>query len=41
MESCEEDATIACGLYLLSEEENRKKTKTGPHPKFSLGGRRG
>jgi hypothetical protein len=37
MDSCEENAITACDLYLLSEEENGK-TKTGPHPEFSLGG---
>jgi hypothetical protein len=24
---CEEDVIIACGLYLLAEEEKRKKSK--------------
>jgi hypothetical protein len=38
MDSCEEDVIIACGLYLLSEEEEGEKL-TGPHPEFSLGGR--
>jgi hypothetical protein len=28
MVRCEEDVIIACGLYLLAEEEKRKKTKT-------------
>jgi hypothetical protein len=28
MDRCEEDVVIACGLYLLVEEEKRKKTKT-------------
>jgi hypothetical protein len=27
MDSCEEDVIIACGLYLLSEEEKREKRK--------------
>jgi len=25
MDRCEEDVIIACGLYLLAEEEKRKK----------------
>jgi hypothetical protein len=37
-----EDVKIACGLYLLSEEEEKKgKTETGSHPEFSLGGKGG
>ena len=27
MDRCEEDVIIACGLYLLLEEEKRKKEK--------------
>jgi hypothetical protein len=27
MDRCEGDVNIACGLYLLVEEENGKKTK--------------
>jgi hypothetical protein len=38
IDTCEEDVIIPCGLYLLSEEEKRKNTKTGPHPEFSLRG---
>jgi hypothetical protein len=29
MDRCEEDVIIACGLYLLVEEEKRKKENTG------------
>jgi hypothetical protein len=38
MERCEEDVIIACGLYLLSEEEKREM-KRGPYQKFPFGGR--
>jgi hypothetical protein len=31
MDRCEEDVIIACGLYLLSEEERRKKRKYRIH----------
>jgi hypothetical protein len=31
MDCCEEDVIIACGLYLLAEEEKRKKTKITFH----------
>ena len=27
MDSCEEDVIIACGLYLLAEEEKREKNE--------------
>jgi hypothetical protein len=27
MDRCEEYMSIACGLYILAEEEKRKKTK--------------
>jgi len=29
MDRCEEDVIIACGLYLLAEEERRKNENTG------------
>jgi hypothetical protein len=29
MDRCEEDVIIACGLYLLAEEEKKKKLKLG------------
>jgi len=29
MDRCEEDVIIACGLYLLAEEEKRKNENTG------------
>jgi hypothetical protein len=29
MDRCEEDVIIACGFYLLAEEEKRKNEKTG------------
>jgi hypothetical protein len=38
MGSCEEDVTIACGLYLLSEEEKREKRKQVRTQNFPLGG---
>ena len=34
MDSCEEDVIIACGLYLLAEEEKRKKRKYWIHKVF-------
>jgi hypothetical protein len=27
MDCCEDEVIIACGLYLLAEEEKKKKTK--------------
>jgi hypothetical protein len=38
-DSCEEDVTIACVLYLLSEEEKREKRKEVRTQNYSLGGR--
>jgi hypothetical protein len=38
MGSCEEDVTIACGLYLLSEEEKRERRKQVRAQNFPLGG---
>jgi hypothetical protein len=29
MDRCEEDMIIACGIYLLAEEEKRKKENIG------------
>jgi hypothetical protein len=37
MDSSDEDVIIACGLYLPSEEEKRKKTKNFLTQNFSLG----
>jgi hypothetical protein len=34
MDSCEEDVIIACGLYLLSEEEKRKKKEKRSAPRI-------
>jgi len=34
MDRCEENVTIACGLYLLVEEEKRKKRKYWIHKVF-------
>jgi len=34
MDRCEEDVIIACGLYLLAEEEKRKKNETTGFIKF-------
>jgi hypothetical protein len=39
MDSCEEDVIIACGLYLLSEEEKREKRKQVHTQNFPLGER--
>jgi hypothetical protein len=35
MDRCEEDVNIACGLYLLVEEEKRKNRKYWIHKVFS------
>jgi hypothetical protein len=37
MDSCEEGVTVACGLYLLSEEERRGKRKQIRTQDFPLG----
>jgi hypothetical protein len=34
MDRCEEDVIISCGLYLLAEEEKRKKRKLWVHKVF-------
>jgi hypothetical protein len=34
MDRCEEDVIIACGLYLLAEEEKQKKLKLWVHKVF-------
>jgi hypothetical protein len=34
MDRCEEDVIIACGLYLLAEEEKGKKRKYWIHKVF-------
>jgi hypothetical protein len=34
MDRCEEDVIIACGLYLLADEEKRKKQKYWIHKVF-------
>ena len=34
MDRCEEDVIIACGLYLIAEEEKRKKRKYWIHKVF-------
>ena len=34
MDRCEEDVIVACGLYLLVEEERRKKRKYWIHKAF-------
>jgi hypothetical protein len=34
MDRCEEDVIIVCGLYLLAEEEKRKKGKLWVHKVF-------
>jgi hypothetical protein len=34
MDRCEDDVIIACGLYLLSEEEKGKKRKYWIHNVF-------
>ena len=37
MDNCEEDVTIACGLYLLSEEEKREKRNQVRTQNFPFG----
>jgi hypothetical protein len=40
MDSSEENVIIACGLYLLSQEEKREKRKQVHTQNFPLGERR-
>jgi hypothetical protein len=37
MNGCEKDVTVACGLYLISEEENREKPKQVCTQNFPMG----
>jgi hypothetical protein len=39
MDGCEEDVTIACRLYLLSEKEKRESRKQVRTQEFPFGGR--